>query len=98
MSEADPIKAKFTIKNRLGFHARPAMSFVERASKFKSKITISNDRESVDGKSIMQLMMLAATQGTELDIEAMGPDAEDAVNDLVAFADRKFDQKDPEEQ
>jgi len=98
MSEAtETVKASFTIKNRLGFHARPAMSFVERASKFKSKITISNEREAVDGKSIMQLMMLAATQGTELNIEAIGPDANDAVSDLIAFADRNFDQNDDEE-
>jgi len=67
-----------TIVNRLGLHARPAMSFVDTASEYKSSIRVrrSDGEQTVDGKSIMEMMMLAATQGVELVIDAEGEDAE----------------------
>ena len=83
---------KVTIQNRLGLHARPAMIFVEAASKYASKITVSrtDQEETVDGKSIMQMMMLAATEGTQIEITATGHDAEDAVAALVALVESRF--------
>ncbi|MEM8782725.1 MAG: HPr family phosphocarrier protein [Planctomycetota bacterium] len=83
-----------TIINRLGLHARPAMSVVDVAATFSSDVKISNGTQTVDAKSIMQIMMLAATQGTALQIHADGPDAEQAVAALKDLVDRKFD--DPE--
>ncbi len=84
--------AKVVIANRLGLHARPAMMFVEVAMKFKAEITVrrTDQDEIIDGKSIMQMMMLAATQGTELEIVAKNEDCEDAVQDLVALIKSKF--------
>lgn len=78
-------QAQAVISNRLGMHARPAMAFVESASKFKADIKVHKGSQAVDGKSIMQLMMLAATAGTELTVAANGPDAEQAVQELTAF-------------
>ena len=82
-----------TIINRLGLHARPAMTFVDVASGFDSDIQIVKGAQKVDGKSIMQLMMLAATAGSELHIKAEGPDAEDAVGALVKLVLSKFDEE-----
>jgi phosphocarrier protein HPr len=87
------VTANVTIENRLGLHARPAMSFVDTASGFSSDIRIQKGEQSVDGKSIMQLMMLAATQGTQLQITAQGPDANEAIDALQDLISRKFDEE-----
>lgn len=81
---------KVVIQNRLGLHARPAMSFVETAMAHQSAVKVKRGDQCVDGKSIMQMMMLAATQGTELEVEAEGPDAEAACAALKALVDGKF--------
>jgi phosphocarrier protein HPr len=70
------------IKNADGLHMRPAMQFVDLASRFESSITVRNDRTQADGKSIMQMSMLAATCGTRLHLRAEGPDAETALQAL----------------
>lgn len=91
MSERASTKVKIT--NRLGLHARPAMTFVDLAGSFKSSVTVrraDGTGEDVDGKSIMQMMMLAATQGTELEILAEGSDAAKAVEKLVKLVKSKF--------
>jgi phosphocarrier protein HPr len=81
-----------TIANRLGLHARPAMMFVETASKYGCDIAVcrAGEPETVDGKSIMQMMMLAATQGTEIEINASGECADEAVKELVALVKSQF--------
>ncbi len=88
------VSAKVTIANRLGLHARPAMIFVEVASRFDTDISIrrTDQSEQVDGKSIMQLMMLAATQGTELEIVAQGPEAQIAIDELVQLVKSNFNE------
>ncbi len=78
------------IQNRLGLHARPAMTFVDRASEHEASVTVHGNGQTVDGKSIMQMLMLAATQGSELRIEAEGPDAEEAVRNLEKLVADKF--------
>jgi phosphocarrier protein HPr len=86
--------AKVTISNKLGLHARPAMLFVETASKFGSNVTVrrSDSDEAVDGKSIMQMMMLAATKGTELEINAEGGDSQCAIDELVKLVRSGFEE------
>lgn len=79
------IKRKVKIHNPQGLHARPASAFVKLASKFESEVTVRKDDEAVNGKSIMGLMTLAAIQGTVIEIEASGPDAEKAVDELEKF-------------
>ncbi|MEN6384336.1 MAG: HPr family phosphocarrier protein [Phycisphaerales bacterium] len=74
------------IRNANGMHMRPAMQFVDVASRFASKINVSNQKITVDGKSIMHMAMLAAAAGTKLKITAEGSDAKeatDALKDLV---------------
>jgi phosphocarrier protein len=80
------------IVNRLGLHARPAMSFVDLASTFRSEIKVRKDDTEVDGKSIMQMMMLAAGQGAELSITAEGDDASAACAALRKLIDNGFDE------
>jgi len=89
----DTVTKQVTITNKLGLHARPAMSFVDAASGFKSDIQVTKDGQTVDGKSIMQLMMLAATSGSVLEIRAQGPDSEKAVDVLVKLVESKFDEE-----
>ena len=78
------------IKNAEGLHMRPAMQFVDLASQFQSDIRVSNNENEVDGKSIMQMSMLAATCGTKLTIKAVGEDAERAVEALRELVEDKM--------
>lgn len=81
------------IKNADGLHMRPAMQFVDVANQFESEIMVSNDKTSVNGKSIMQISMLAATCGTRLVIKAEGPDAQAALDALRQLIEvRMFDE------
>lgn len=70
------------VRNPEGLHMRPAMQFVDLANSFESEITVSNQQDTVDAKSIMQMTMLAATCGTRLKIRAVGADAQQAVETL----------------
>ncbi len=70
------------IKNAEGLHMRPAMQFVDTASRFDCDIAVSNGQTTADGKSIMQMSMLAATCGTRLQLRAEGPEAEQALEAL----------------
>lgn len=78
-------KQKITITNPQGLHARPASLFVQMANRFRSAITVRKAGESVDGKSIMGLLMLALERGATVELSADGPDAEEAVGTLVKF-------------
>jgi phosphocarrier protein len=83
-------EAYLEIKNAEGLHMRPAMQFVDVASRFKSEITVSNEETNVNGKSIMQVSMLAATCGTKLKIKADGPDAQEAVEAIRELVEVKM--------
>ena len=78
------------IKNAEGLHMRPAMQFVDLAGKFGSDIHVSNEEQSVDAKSIMQMTMLAATCGTKLLIRAEGVDAREAIEALQELVEVKM--------
>ena len=81
-----------TIVNRKGLHARPAASFVKLASKFDSKIRIQDGEKDVDGKSIMGMTMLAASQGTQMIINAEGNDEQQAVEELSSLVNQGFNE------
>ena len=86
-------QTKVTISNANGLHMRPAMLFVDVASQFKCEIKVSNATISVDGKSIMQMTMLAATPGAKLKITAQGDDAAEAVAALKELVeDKQFEE------
>ncbi|MEQ8850902.1 MAG: HPr family phosphocarrier protein [Phycisphaerales bacterium] len=92
---SNEVKAQVVVRNRLGLHARPAMTFVDAAMAFDAAITVrraEEDGEEVDGKSIMEMMMLAATQGTTLEIKAVGDDAQTAIEQLSALVEGGFDE------
>jgi len=93
LSETNIIKREFTIRNKLGIHARPAAQFVKTASRFSCDIIVEKDSERVDGKSIMGLMMLAAGHGSVLEICADGDDAEAALDALAALIERNFEEE-----
>ncbi len=90
------VEAELEIRNADGLHMRPAMQFVDIANRFESDITISSGQTSIDGKSIMQISMLAATCGTKLKIRAEGSDAREAVEALRELVEEKhFDEPIP---
>lgn len=84
------IEREATIMNELGLHARPASQFVRLASTFAAEIHVATDHMSVNGKSIMGMMMLAAEQGSTIRIRAEGHDAEQAVDALAGLVARGF--------
>ncbi len=81
------------VSNKLGIHARPAAMFVKVASRFKTNIFVEKDGETVNGKSIMGLMMLAAGPGAKLKVHADGSDAAEALKELEELLDRKFNEE-----
>ena len=82
-----------TIANRLGLHARAAAKFVKLASQFAAEIVVAKGGVEVSGRSIMGLMMLAASPGTMIEIRATGGDAEAAVLALVTLVEDRFDEE-----
>lgn len=82
--------AKVKIVNRLGLHARPAMCFVDLAMTFPCTVSVARGDQTVDGKSIMMMMLLAATQGTELEVICEGDNADAALKELVKLVDSGF--------
>lgn len=76
------IKKKVIVKNKSGLHARPAALFVQLANKFDSQIIVRYSGEEVNGKSIMGILSLGAETGSEIEIEAKGPDAQQAIKEL----------------
>lgn len=79
------IEREVTVSNPQGLHARPAALFVQIASKYTSNITVEKEKESVNGKSIMGILMLGAQQNSKIKIIIDGVDAEAAMAELVAF-------------
>lgn len=79
-----------TVQNRQGIHARPSASFVKLASQFQCDVFIEKDGETINGKSIMGLLMLAAGPGSKLRIVCTGTDSQTALAELCALVDAKF--------
>lgn len=84
------ITKSFQIKNMLGLHARAAAAFVKVANRHRAEIMVEKDGVSVNGKSIMGVLMLAASKGTLINIKAKGDDAQDALDALGRLIDEKF--------
>ena len=86
----ETVKASVKIVNKRGLHARAAAKIVEAAARFQSEITIVKDGTRVDARSIMGLMMLAASLGSEIAVQANGPDAAEAIIAMTALVEAKF--------
>jgi phosphocarrier protein len=89
---ATSVKKELVVANKLGIHARPAAMFVKTANQFDCEVFVEKDGETVNGKSIMGLMMLAAGPGSKIRVQADGQDAARAVNEIEALLKRKFDE------
>lgn len=83
---------KIKIINKLGLHARAAAKFVTLASQYTSSIFLTHQEKEVNGKSIMGVMMLAASTGTELTLTANGDDEQQAIESLVELVNNRFDE------
>jgi phosphocarrier protein HPr len=83
---------KIEIKNKLGLHARAAALLVQTANRFSAQITLSKDGQIADGRSIMGVLTLAATQGSKIQVEAVGEDAEQAVRAIEKLVDKRFNE------
>ena len=84
------VEQEITITNKLGLHARAAAKLVNVAAKYQCELSLQHSDQTVDGKSIMGLMMLAATQGTTIRLLAQGEDADDAVEEIVRLIEDRF--------
>ncbi|MDF3001165.1 MAG: crh [Bacillota bacterium] len=86
------ISKVITITNQTGLHARPASVFVSTASKFKSELFIQKDAKKVNAKSILAVLALGISKGTEITLTAEGTDEEDAVAAILALAEANFNE------
>jgi phosphocarrier protein HPr len=84
--------ATVQVVNPHGMHLRPADLFARTAMRFQSKVCVTFEGQEVDGRSIVELLMLAARKGTQLTISADGDDAEEALAALVQLVERGFDE------
>lgn len=84
------LEQEFTIVNALGLHARAASQFVRLASRFESQIKLQKDAQTVDAKSIMGVMLLAAGQGSLIRLSIEGEDEQEAMQKLAELIERGF--------
>ena len=84
------IRTTIRVSNKLGLHARASAKLTKLASSFRSEVNLSRNGRQVNAKSIMGVMMLAAGVGSDVELEAEGPDEEAAVKALTALFDDKF--------
>jgi len=84
------IRRELLIRNRLGLHARAAARFVHAASRFRSRVTASREGRAMDGKSILGILLLAAPQGTAIELEVEGEDEQQAMAALVELVESGF--------
>ncbi len=86
------LRQEMVVLNKLGIHARPAAMFVKTANRFRCEVLVEKDGQLVNGKSIMGMLMLAAGPGSRIQVKAEGADAPQALHDLAALLQRKFDE------
>jgi phosphocarrier protein len=84
------LEKKITIKNKLGLHARAAVKFVNLANRYSASVKIVKDGNEVDGKSILGILTLAASQGTQIKLVVSGRDEAQAMRALYELVNNKF--------
>ena len=80
----------FTLKNKLGLHARAAAAIVNVSSRYNSRVFLAKDGEKIDGKSILEILTLACPMGSRITVEADGLDADDVMRELKKLIEDKF--------
>jgi phosphocarrier protein len=93
-SSSDALSRVFVICNKKGLHARASAKFVQTVEKFDAEVRVTRGNETVGGTSIMGLMMLAASPGTSISVEATGPEAAQAIEALAALIASRFGEED----
>ena len=86
------VTKKLEIQNKLGLHARAAALFVQTVNKYSSQVTVSNDGQTADGRSIMGMLTLGATQGSKIQVEVTGEDADKALRAIEKLLDNRFNE------
>jgi phosphocarrier protein HPr len=81
----ETLRRTVVVVDPMGFHMRPLTVFAQQAGQFQSKVTVAKDGQQVNGKSPLELMLLAAQQGAELTLEVSGSDARAAIEVLAAL-------------
>ncbi|MEI6667357.1 MAG: HPr family phosphocarrier protein [Acidobacteriota bacterium] len=81
------------VNNQLGLHARAAARFVHLAGSFDARVTVTRDTRAVDGKSILGILLLAASYGSRIDLSAEGPDEQAALDALCALVEARFGER-----
>lgn len=84
------LRNKITIINKLGLHARASMKLMNLASRYQSKVNIEYHNQNVDAKDILEIMVLAASQGAEIDIITDGPDETEAMEKIAELINDRF--------
>ena len=84
------LEQSFTIQNELGMHARAATRFVQIANRYKAEVDVEKDGQVVNGKSIMGVLMLVASQGSTIIVRTRGEDAAEAMASLAELIQNKF--------
>ena len=85
------IKKEITVENPLGLHARPSALLCQIAQQYRADLSITKDDISVNGKSILGVLSLAAEQGSRLELEIEGPDEENLLKDLMGIFSSNFE-------
>lgn len=83
-------KGKFKVQDNRGLHAAPSTEIVRCASSFKSEVYLIYQKQSVSAKSLLSILMLTASKGAQIEVKAMGEDAEEAVQSILNLANNKF--------
>ncbi len=94
MNASNRAKARYTIINRLGLHARAAAQLVKLASTFPCEITVGHDGQTANAKSVMGVLLLCGAPGTVLDVEAVGERASEAVSQIGTLIENRFGEPD----
>jgi phosphotransferase system HPr (HPr) family protein len=87
------LEATLEIKNRLGLHLRAASTLAETIKKFNATVTIGNGGQAINARSVTNLIMLGAGQGTKLKVKAEGPDAQAAMNAIKELFEQRFNEE-----
>ncbi len=84
------ISKEITVQNEVGLHARPATFFIQKANEFKSLIIVSKDDRKVNAKSLLGVLSLGITKGTQITLSADGPDEQESLDELEALIMSNF--------
>jgi len=93
-AETEEHRASLEIRNRLGLHARAAAMLVQAASEFDAEVTVAKDGQVVNGRSIMGVMMLAAEQGSRIEVATRGRQAAEALRAIRELVEARFNEPD----